>query len=108
MLLTVSQAAKLLQVPEKTVLRWIKKDQLSSCRVNEEYRLNRVDLLEWATEQRLRLSPDIFAEPEGPEIHMPRLSQVLKAGGTHQDVEGETKDEVLRNISRIPQVSASS
>ncbi|ACM20063.1 helix-turn-helix transcriptional regulator, MerR family, PTSIIA domain-containing [Geotalea daltonii FRC-32] len=98
MLLTVSQAAKLLHVPEKTVLRWIKKDQISACTVNEEYRLNRVDLLELATEQRLNLSPEIFAEPEEPDIHLPHLSQVLKAGGTHHDIQGKTKDEVLKNI----------
>ncbi|WP_243372526.1 PTS sugar transporter subunit IIA [Geotalea sp. SG265] len=98
MLLTVSQAAKLLHVPERTVLRWIKKDQISACKVNEEYRLNRVDLLEWATAQRLSLSPEIFTEPEEPDINMPSLSQVLKAGGTHQDIAGKTKDEVLKNI----------
>lgn len=98
MLLTVSQAAKLLHVPEKKVLQWIKKDQLSACRVNDEYRLNRVDLLELATEQRLTISPELFAEPEEPDIKLPSLSQVLKAGGTHYDIEGRTKDEVLANI----------
>lgn len=98
MLLTVPQAARLLHVPEKTVLRWIRKDQISACKVNEEYRLNRVDLLELATEQQLNLSPEIFTEPEEPDIHLPSLSQVLKAGGIHQNIDGTDKDEVLQTI----------
>ena len=98
MLLTVTEAARLLQVPEKTVLQWIKKDRLHACKVNGDYRLNRVDLLEWATEQGIKLSPEIFAEPDLPDVPLPSLSQVLKAGGTFYDVEGDSKETVLRNI----------
>lgn len=98
MLLTVAEAARLLQVPEKTVLRWIRKDHLPACKINEEYRMNRVDLLEWATEKRIKLSPDIFAEPEPPDGSLPTLSQVLKAGGAFYNIEGKTREEVLKNI----------
>ncbi len=98
MLLTVTEAARLLQVPEKNVLRWIRKDNLPARKINEEYRMNRVDLLEWATEKGIKLSPDIFAEPEPPEGSLPNLSQVLKGGGIFYNVEGKTREEVLKNI----------
>ena len=98
MLLTVAEAAGLLRVPEKTVLHWIKKERLPACKVNENYRLNRVDLLEWATEQGIKLSPEIFAEPDHTDVPLPGLSQVLKAGGTFYGIEGDSKETVLRNI----------
>jgi nitrogen PTS system EIIA component len=102
MLLTVTAAARLLQVPEKTVLRWIKKDRLPACWVNEEYRLNRVDLLEWATEQRIKLSPEIFAAPM-QEDKLPLLSEALSRGGIYFDVPGEDLASALKNVvERLP------
>jgi PTS system nitrogen regulatory IIA component len=102
MLLTVTDVARLLQVPEKTVLRWIKKDHLPACKVNEEYRLNRVDLLEWATEQRIKLSPEIFAVPM-PEDKLPLLSEALNRGGIYFDVPGEDLASALKNVvERLP------
>jgi nitrogen PTS system EIIA component len=102
MLLTVTAVAKMLQVPEKTVLRWIKKDHLPACMVNEEYRLNRVDLLEWATEQRITLSPEIFAVPL-EEDKLPLLSEALSRGGIYFDVPGDDLASALKNVvERLP------
>jgi len=98
MQLTVSEAATLLHVDEKTVQNWIRKKGLPACKVNERYRLNRVDLLEWATDNGIKVSPDIFAEARDEEIPFPSLSQALEAGGIHYSVPGEDTQTVLRNV----------
>lgn len=98
MLLTVSEAARLLHADEKRVLTWIKKDGLPACRVNDQFRLNRVDLLEWATNHGIKVSPEIFAEAEAETEHFPTLSQALDAGGIHYGVPGDDKHGVLKQV----------
>jgi nitrogen PTS system EIIA component len=98
MQLTVNEAARLLQVPEKDVLRWIKKDGLPACKINEVLRINRVDLMEWATEHRVQLSPEIFDRLETPDRTLPKISTALECGGIHYDVAGDDLQTVLRNI----------
>jgi nitrogen PTS system EIIA component len=63
MQLTVRDAAKLLSVSEKTVYRWINQGDLPAYRVNEQYRFNRAELLEWATARKINVSVEIFEEP---------------------------------------------
>jgi PTS system nitrogen regulatory IIA component len=94
--ITVREAARLLDVSEKTVYRWIEKKKLPVQRINDQYRFNRAQLLEWATAQRVPLSVEIFQEPEGDPL--PLLSEALAAGGIHYRVPGSTRDEVLRQV----------
>ncbi|MCM2359572.1 MAG: PTS sugar transporter subunit IIA [Geobacteraceae bacterium] len=98
MQLTVSEAARLLQADEKTVRNWIRKKGLPAVKINEQYRLNRVDLLEWATDQGIKLSPEIFAAARDEQITFPSLSQALEAGGIHYGVRGEDTQAVLGNV----------
>lgn len=98
MQLTVTEAARLLQVEERIVLNWIKKKGLPAVKINERYRLNRVDLLEWATDHGIKLSPEIFAAGRADEIPLPSLSQALEAGGIHYQVRGEDTPAVLKNV----------
>lgn len=101
MQLTVHEAAELLRVSEKEVLRWIKKDGLPACKINERHRINRVDLLEWATEHRIKLSPEIFARLEISDEPLPKISAAVEAGGIHYDVRGEDQQAVLKNIVEL-------
>lgn len=98
MQLTVAEAARLLQADEKTVRNWIRKKGLPAVKINEQYRLNRVDLLEWATDQGIKLSPEIFAAARNDEVPLPSLSQALEAGGINYGVRGEDTGTVLGNV----------
>lgn len=49
MRLSVKDVAGLLKVSEKTIYRWIKQETIPCYRVNEQFRFNRSELLEWAT-----------------------------------------------------------
>ncbi|MEW6516765.1 MAG: PTS sugar transporter subunit IIA [candidate division FCPU426 bacterium] len=103
--LSVRDAAKLLQVSEKTIYRWIGDGKLPAFRVHDQYRFNRVELLEWATARRLNVSPEIFTEPI-PEAQLPTLAEALQAGGIYYRLGGNTKDEVLAALveqMRLPE-----
>lgn len=98
--LTVRDSARLLNVSEKTIYRWIKQGTLPAYRVNEQYRFNRAELLEWATSQRINVSSGIFFEPENglPAVG---LSDALRAGGIHYRVTGADKQAVLRAVVEL-------
>ena len=69
--LSVRDAASLLKVSEKTIYRWIKQQIVPAYRVQEQYRFNRAELLEWATSRRLNVSSEIFLEPEAEGLPYP-------------------------------------
>ena len=101
MRLSVKDVAGLLNVSEKTVYRWIKQEVIPFYRVNEQFRFNRAELLEWATAQRIQVSPEIFLEDETSKAPLPSLSEALKAGGVAYRVGGEDKPSVLRALVEV-------
>jgi PTS system nitrogen regulatory IIA component len=106
MQLSVRDAARLLDVSEKTVYRWARKGEIPFSRVNEQYRFNRVELLEWATANRVPVSPLIFAEPEAPALCLPTLVEALEAGGVFYRIGGGDVPSVLREVvhhMRLPE-----
>lgn len=98
MRLSVKDAASLLNVSEKTIYRWIKQQLIPAYRINEQFRFNRAELLEWATSRRIQISPDIFSEGESSKTPLPSLSDALKAGGVAYRVGGTEKLSVLRAV----------
>jgi len=100
--LVVKDAAGLLNVSEKTIYRWIKDSKLPAFKINEQYRFNRAEILEWATSQRINVSADIFAEPStNNKLPIPGLEDALKSGGIHYRIEGSEKDSVLKSVIDI-------
>jgi len=100
MKLTVRDVAALLQVSEKSVYRWVKDTDFPSHRVNDQYRFNRADVLEWATAHRVPVSPELLAEPDSYGTPMPSLVQALEEGGIHYRVEGHDKTSTLQAVVR--------
>ena len=98
MQLSVKDAVSLLNVSEKTIYRWIKREIIPVYRINEQYRFNRAELLEWATSRRIKISPDIFVEEESSSGSLPSLSDALKAGGVAYRVGGHDVPSVLRAV----------
>ena len=98
MQLSVKDAALLLNVSEKTLYRWIKQEAIPVYRVNQHYRFNRAELLEWATSRRIHISPELFAEDAPTSGPLPNLTDALKAGGVTYRVGGNDKPSVLRVV----------
>lgn len=106
MQLTVKDVAKLLNVCEKTVYRWLGDGILPAYRVNDQYRFNRAELLQWAVAHKVNVSAEIFAEPDGAAGPPPTLAEALRAGGIFYRLDGKDKPSVLRavvDILRLPE-----
>lgn len=106
--LTVKDAARLLQTTEKSVYRWIHDGVLPCHRVSDRYRLNRVELIEWASERQMKLSPEIFEDEQRPPSKV-ILADSLKRGGVIYDLPGADKASVLPAVCKAlplpPQVN---
>ncbi|HEY6224811.1 MAG TPA: PTS sugar transporter subunit IIA [Gemmatimonadales bacterium] len=103
MQLTVHQAATYLGVAEATVRRWIAERGLPAHRVNERLHLNAIELWEWATEHGIAVSRRLLDQARRRPDEVAPLSELLATGGIHQDVGGEGKAAVLREIvARLP------
>ncbi len=98
MQLSVKDTARILNVSEKTVYRWIKEQTIPFYKINEQFRFNRAELLEWATSRRIKVSPDIFKENGTGQEALPDLTDAVKAGGIIYRVSGKDQSEVLRSI----------
>jgi len=101
MQLTVKDVADLLNVSEKTVYRWIEEQKLPGYRMSGRYRFNRAELLEWATANRINVSPRIYEEPESGSVPLLELSDALRIGGVFYRLTGKDKPAVLRSVVEV-------
>jgi PTS system nitrogen regulatory IIA component len=102
MQLTVRDVAELLSVSEKTVYRWIEDRKLPGYRlVGGQYRFQRGELLEWATANRVQVSPRMFEEPEAAGERLPDLAEALQAGGIYYRLSGTDKATALRSVVEV-------
>ena len=99
MKLVVRDVATLLNVSEKTVYRWIAKRTLPAHRINDQYRFNRTELLEWATANRVPISAEIMTEAHQGDL--PSLAEALRAGGVFYRVFGQDKAAVLSDVVQV-------
>ncbi len=106
MLLKIEDTARLLDVSEKEVVQWIRKDGLPAALIDGRYEINRVELLEWANENGVVIPPDLLAVAGADSTVLPSLRAALAAGGIHYDVPGEDKASVLRNVVSLLPVPA--
>ncbi len=102
--LSVRDTAGLLKVSEKTIYRWIKQQTIPAYRVQDQYRFNRAEILEWATSRRLNVATEIFVEPEAEGQPVPSLLAALEVGGVFYRVSGENKADALREVVEMLRV----
>jgi PTS system nitrogen regulatory IIA component len=101
--LTVRDAAKLLRTPERVIYRLIRGKNIPFHRVNDHYRFHRAELLEWATSQGLRVSPEEFHQPAENGSAVADFAVALGTGGIHYEVPGVDGESVLRAVvQRMP------
>lgn len=103
--LTLRDVATLLNVSQRTVYRWLEMQTIPSYRVNEQHRFNRAELLAWATARKIKVSDQIFQEPETQGSPVPRFSETLAAGGIFYRVDGNDRAGALRaavEVAKLP------
>lgn len=97
MRLTVREAAALLDAPEAKVYSWIETGDLPAHRINDQFRINRTELLEWATERNLPVGPALFQDADD-DARPPSVAESLERGGVFHDVGGATRVDALRSM----------
>ena len=103
--LSTREAARLLNVTENTLYRWIRDGKLPAHRLHDHYRFNRVELQEWAASHQHRVSPELYA-PSGSAAELPSLRAALERGGIYYDVAGKSREEVLSSVTGLPRIPA--
>ena len=91
--LKIKDLVELLQVPEKTIRRWIKDGEIPSHEIHHQYRFNRAEINEWILTHKPELSSrlldlSIAGRPT-------RFTDLLRQGGIHAGVPGRTIKEIL-------------
>ena len=102
MKLTVDDVTRLFSVSEKTIYRWIKSSNLPAYRINNQYRFNYTELVEWAAAHRVNVAaPHASNETGVDDESMPSLSDTLSAGGIYYRIGGHDKKTVLTEIVNL-------
>jgi nitrogen PTS system EIIA component len=97
MRVTVHEAAQLLNTSDDAIYRWIESGELPAYRINDQFRINRTELLEWATLHDVTVAVALFREAAG-EARIPTVSEALDNARTVYDLPGTARAEVLREI----------
>ncbi len=99
--LTLRDVSKFLSVAESTVTRWIKQRGLPAQHVGGHYRFHRVDLLEWATANGIKVSVEVFDNLAAEAEPSPSLVQAMKDGGIFHGLKDTSKEAALRALVQI-------
>jgi PTS system nitrogen regulatory IIA component len=95
--LTAKDAAKMLGISEDIVYRWMRNGTLPCYRVRDKYRLNRVELLEWAAARKMTVATEYF-HSNGIKPPNLLLTGALRRGGVISDLSCSDKASALRAI----------
>lgn len=95
--MTAKDAARMLNVPEDQIYAWIRNGTLPSYRVKDRYRLDRVELLEWAAARAIQVAPGFFHESTGVGGEL-LLTGAFTRGGILYNVKCEDKASALKAV----------
>lgn len=117
--LKIKDLAELLSVSEATIRRWLAKGRIPAYKLNHQYRFNRTEIESWmmsckvkpAEEEIFPLNEEqIYPIPEDSSVVDSRSSNGLQQyslyrslhkGEVFFDIEGETKEEVIRKTMQL-------
>jgi len=101
--LTVRELSRWFNVPESTVIRWVRNRNLPAQRIAGQHRFNRAEVLEWATTNQIKISPDVIPADRTSNDRAVGLLASLTEGGVFHGVPGQNKEQVFRAIvERLP------
>jgi PTS system nitrogen regulatory IIA component len=96
MRLELREVARLLRISERTIERWVRRGELPAMRIKNQWFVNKLDLLEWASKRGVELGPDLArAWAAAEEVS---LSDAITRGGVHYNVPGHTREAVLHAV----------
>lgn len=98
--LKIKDVAELLNVSETTIRRWLTEGKIPAYRLHHQYRFSRIEIENWMMSFKMSKQEGVQREPAGQATPQKALQytlfQALSRGGVHGDIEGTTKEEVIR------------
>lgn len=88
----------MLGVAEKTIYRWVSGRKIPVCRLGNQIRFDRAQLIEWSTANRINVAPNVLLETEDVSGPIPQLAETLDFGGIHYRMSGNAKATVLYGV----------
>ena len=93
--LKINDMVELLNVPEKTILKWIKDKNLPAYKIHHQYLFNRGEIHEWILKNNIAVSEKILeltltAKPVS-------VLELVENGGVYRGIKGSSKKEVIEN-----------
>jgi len=101
MQISVKELAAMLNVTERTVYRWIKEQTVPFYKVHDQYRFNRVDILDWTTANKINVSHRIMNDSADDKMLDLNLTEAIKKGGIHYRIEGKDKKALLNAVINL-------
>lgn len=101
MKLSVKDVARLFNISEKSVYRWIQNDALPHYRVGGQYRFNYSELLEWSSARGESLRAELFEEDREANACQISIGEALGESGIHYRIEGRDKEEILTSVVEL-------
>jgi PTS system nitrogen regulatory IIA component len=99
--MSVADVAKMLQVSQKTIYRWLSKGKIPAYRLNEQYRFDRNELLQWVVAQKLNAPDELLEESVTMPAPPPDLSGAVERGGVIYRIAGRTREAALLEITNL-------
>lgn len=96
--LSIRDAAALLGVSEESVYDWARAGEIPHTKVNDQYRFDKTELLDWATSRQMPVDPVHFS---GGEAAMPSLCDSIEAGGIFHGVGGTDLKSVFESVVKV-------
>jgi nitrogen PTS system EIIA component len=94
----IADIARMFQVSEDTVSRWVDEDNLPAELIESQYRFERTELLEWAAMKKLRFAAEMFGEINGDAVGECRVADALARGGIAFGAPGGNLESALRSV----------
>lgn len=103
--LTFKDVVNIFAVSEETVNSWIERRRMPCVKANEQYRFNYIELLDWAIENKIRLTAELLTLKDPTSHNREILYQALNSGNIYYDIAGSTREEVLKSIVELLPIS---
>jgi PTS system nitrogen regulatory IIA component len=97
--MTLRDASQFLGLDESTLEKLARRREIPVYQDGDQFRFNRVELLEWAVARDVPVAAEMLEEPEAAAAApLPTLADAVRLGGVHFGVGGDTKAAVLRAV----------
>ncbi len=100
MVFEVKDVARMLDLPEATIVRWIRQGKIPAKMENGRYIFQEKQLRAWAQTHNITLHEDKARGQENNEDDI-TLSEAMERGGVLYDLEGNSAEEVLKAAVKL-------